>query len=95
MNNKLLAELLTLGLYVLFIGFCFCDGFKLHILRKLLWFLVFLFMAVSTFKSGRGYALSLILPLPTLLALLLCKYEQVVVSRRREDPPGRKERTHG
>ena len=33
---KLLTQLFSLSLYTLFVGFCFCDGFKLNILRKIL-----------------------------------------------------------
>lgn len=76
MANTLLMQLLTLSLYVLFMGFCFCDGFKLHILRKLLWFIVFLTISVYTLKNKSEFDLTSILPIPTLLAILLCTYEK-------------------
>ena len=73
---ELLLQLCALSLYVLFMGFCFCDGFKLHILRKLIWFTVFLFIALPTFKSKGNFDLAIILPIPTLLAFILCWYEK-------------------
>ncbi|MGD0336832.1 MAG: hypothetical protein ABSB18_07035 [Candidatus Omnitrophota bacterium] len=69
--EKIFLQFLTLGIYVLFMGFCFCDFFKLNIRRKLLWFLTFLFIAVYVFKTRNDFDLGLILPLPTLLAMML------------------------
>ena len=69
--EKIFLQFLTLGIYVFFMGFCFCDFFKLHIRRKLLWFLTFLFIAVYVFKTRNEFELGLILPLPTLLAMML------------------------
>lgn len=77
MANRLLMQFLTLSLYTLFMGFCFCDGFKLHILRKLLWFAVFLAMSIFALKSKNEFDLAFILPIPTLLAILLCNYEKI------------------
>lgn len=71
-----LLSLVTLSLYVLFVGFTFCDGFKLHILKKLIWFSVFLLVAIPTFKSKGTFDLAVILPVPTLLAFMLCWYEK-------------------
>lgn len=75
MDKILIMQFLALSLYVLFVGFCFCDGFKLHILRKLVWFISVLFISTYVFKTKGEYDLSLILPVPTLLAILLCNYE--------------------
>lgn len=77
--NQLLLQLTTLSLYALFMGFCFCDGFKLHIVRKLIWFITFLAISVYILKLKDEFDLALILPVPTLLAFLLCRIE----SRRR------------
>jgi len=77
MENRLLMQLVTLSLYTLFMGFCFCDGFKLHILRKLLWFSVFLVISIYSIKLKNEFDLALILPIPTLLAILLCSYEKI------------------
>ena len=76
MNKILFMQFLTLSIYTLFVGFCFCDGFKLHILRKLFWFISFLFISMYILKTKNEYDLSLILPVSTLLAILLCNYEQ-------------------
>ena len=76
MAKLLLMQFLTLSLYALFMGFCFCDGFKLHILRKLAWFIVFLGISIYTLNIKNEYDLTLILPIPTLLAILLCSYEK-------------------
>ena len=77
MENRLLMQLVTLSLYTLFMGFCFCDGFKLHILRKLLWFSVFLAISIYSIKIKNEFDLVIILPIPTLLAILLCSYEKI------------------
>ena len=76
MANILLIQLLALSLYTFFVGFCFCDGFKLHILRKLVWFITFLAISIYILKIKNQFDLALILPLPTLLAILLCGYEK-------------------
>jgi len=77
MVNSLLLQLLTLSLYTLFMGFCFCDGFKLHILTKLLWFGIFLILSVYTIRNKNEFDLAYILPIPTALAILLCSYEKI------------------
>jgi len=76
MANRLLMQFLVLSLYAFFVGFCFCDGFKLHILRKLLWFITFLIISIYILKIKNEFDLALILPIPTLLAFLLCYYER-------------------
>jgi len=75
--EKILLQFLALSLYTLFVGFCFCDGFKLHILRKLVWFITFLIISIHIFKTKNEFDLALILPIPTLLAILLCGYEKI------------------
>lgn len=76
MVKILLMQFLTLSLCALFMGFCFCDGFKLHILRKLAWFFVFLAISTYTLKIKGEFDLALILPIPILFAILLCSYEK-------------------
>ncbi|MFC1709942.1 hypothetical protein ACFL2J_07810 [Candidatus Omnitrophota bacterium] len=68
--EKLLLQYLALCTYVLFMGFTFCDGFKLHVVRKLAWFAAFLLVAFAVFKTEGNFNLAAILPLPTLLAFL-------------------------
>jgi len=75
MANRLLMQFLALSLYALFVGFCFCDGFKLHILKKLIWFITFLTISIYILKIKNEFDLALILPIPTLLAFLLGFYE--------------------
>jgi len=77
MIKVILTQLLTLSLYALFVGFCFCDGFKLWTPRKLLWFGVFLIISIYILKTRNEFDLALILPIPTLLAILLCAYEKI------------------
>jgi hypothetical protein len=71
MQNQLLIQLAALSLYTWWMGFCFCDGFKLHVVRKLIWFAVFAGIAISVFQTTGEYDLALILPIPSLLALTL------------------------
>jgi hypothetical protein len=75
MAQTLILPFLTICIYLFFIGICFCDGFKLHIARKLIWFLIFLFISIYVLKETGGFDLALILPIPTLLAILFCRYE--------------------
>ena len=76
MAKVLLMQFLALSIYALFMGFCFCDGFKLHIVRKLIWFITFLLISSYILKIKNQFDLALILPFPTLLAILLCGYEK-------------------
>lgn len=75
MERVLIMQYLTLSIYVLFMGICFCDGFRLHVARKLIWFLTFLVVCIYVLKKTGQFDLTLILPVPTLLAILLCRYE--------------------
>lgn len=77
MPGSLLRQLFTLSLYALFMGLTFCDGFKLHILRKLLWFSIFAAISIHILKTKGEFNLAFILPVPTLLAILLCIYEKI------------------
>ena len=77
MQNALLLQYSTLGLYLFFVGFCFCDGFKLHVIRKILWNILFLFNAIYVIKITGEFHLTLILPIPTILAILLCADEKL------------------
>lgn len=76
MPNVLLMQFLTLSIFAFFVGFCFCDGFKLHVFRKIIWFLTFLAISVYILKIENEFNLALILPIPTLFAILLCSYEK-------------------
>jgi len=87
MAKVLLMQFLTLSIYTFFMGFCFCDGFKLHILRKLIWFITFLLINIYILKVKGQFDLALILPIPTLLAILLCSYEN---RQSKKNPPQNK-----
>ena len=69
--NQLLLQLLTLSLFTLLMGITFCDGFKLHVVRKLIWFVSFAAIAFYVLKTTGEYDLAKILPAPIILALLL------------------------
>ena len=71
MAERLILQLFALSIYAFFIGFCFCDFFKLHILRKIAWFVTFLAISTYVLKTRNQFDLNLILPLPTLLAMWL------------------------
>ena len=82
MAKTLFMQFLTLSIYTFFVGFCFCDGFKLHILRKLVWFTVFLVLCVYSVRTAREFNLTFILPSATLLAVLLCAYEKKITQKK-------------
>lgn len=76
MGKILLLQFIALSLYACFAGFCFCDGFRVHIIRKLIWFIIFLAISTYILKTKGSFDLAFILPIPTLLAILLCYYER-------------------
>ncbi len=72
MAYTLLMQFIALSAFAFFAGFCFCDGFNLHVLKKIFWFAVFFLIAYYILKTKGEFDLALILPIPTLLAILLC-----------------------
>lgn len=76
MNDPLFMQLLALSLYTWFMGFTFCDGFQLHIIRKLIWFGVFLAVSIYVLHTQNEYDLALILSVSSLAALVLCYFER-------------------
>ncbi len=69
MAEKLVLQFITLSIYTCLMGFIFCDFFKLHVVRKLIWFAVFLFCSAYVLKARGEFDLGLILPIPMLLAI--------------------------
>ena len=69
-------QFVALSLFALFVGFCFCDGFGLHIARKLVWFLFLLVVSIYVLKTRNEFDLALILPFPIILAIILCLFEK-------------------
>jgi hypothetical protein len=57
----------------------------LHVARKLLWFGVFLGASLYVLNTRNDLDLSLILPIPTLLAIFLCGYEKRMAAKRRSE----------
>ena len=76
MGNALLLQYLTLCIYTVFLGFSFCDGFNLPVSKKLTCFIPFVLIAAYVLKVKGQFVLELILPVPTLLAFLLCANER-------------------
>jgi len=76
MEESLILQFFTLSLYSLFMGFCFCDGFGLSTFKKLIWFIAFFFISIFVLRTKGQFELSLILPIPLILALFLCAYEK-------------------
>ena len=73
--RTLLLQYLTLSLYALFVGFTFCDGFRLRTSRKLVFFAIFGAIAIFVLRTTGEFRLAWILPVPTLLAFGLCWVE--------------------
>lgn len=71
MKEKLILQFFALSIYAFFMGFCFCDFFKLHIVRKLIWFITFMLIGSYVLIRCNEFDLALILPVPTLLAMWL------------------------
>jgi hypothetical protein len=81
-ENPLVIQWLAITFYSFFMGFCFCDGFKLHIARKLIWWITFLTTCTYVLKTQGEFNLAFILPIPSLLAILLC-----IQQKRASDKP--------
>jgi hypothetical protein len=73
---------IALGLYVISVGFCFCDGFGLHIGRKLVWFFVLVLISGYVLRTRGEFDLAYILPLPAVLVVVLGKLELLRRQRR-------------
>ena len=74
--ESLVLETVALSLYVAFVGFCFCDGFGLHMARKLVWFVFFTAVSLYVFFALGRFYLPLILPFPTLMAAALGAFQK-------------------
>lgn len=72
MAYALFLQFIALSAYAFLVGFTFCDGFNLHVLKKIFWFVIFLLIANYVLKTRGEFDLAVILPVPTLLAILLC-----------------------
>lgn len=74
--NHFLLQLVTLYWYIIFVVFCFSDGFHVRTLSRIIWFAVFFAATVYVFITRNEFDLAFILPLPTLLAIALCSFEK-------------------
>ncbi len=81
MPENILWQMLTLSLFTLFAGICFCDGFDLHIGKKIAWFIVFAAISVYILKTKEEFDLKLILPIPILFAIFLCLHEKYLKAK--------------
>ena len=61
-------QFLALSFYALSMGFCFCDGFQLHFMRKILWFSVFAILSIYSVSAYGEFDLTLIISISSLLA---------------------------
>lgn len=69
MAERLLLEFVTLSIFSFLMGITFCDFYKLHIVRKLIWFAIFLATSSYVLRIRGEFDLALILPLPMLVAI--------------------------
>jgi len=73
--ESILLQYGAICIFLLLMGFTFCDGFKLHTGLKLLWFAVFATIAIYNVKTHDRFVLEEILPAPCLLAFALGWYQ--------------------
>jgi hypothetical protein len=69
MVGKLILEFATLSIFSFLMGITFCDFYRLHTVRKLIWFGCFLAISAYVLRVRGGFDLALILPVPMLLAI--------------------------
>ncbi|MFC1752684.1 hypothetical protein ACFL96_04735 [Thermoproteota archaeon] len=74
--SLLLLQFITLSIIALFVGICFCDGFNVPIPKKLIFFSAYAANAYIVLRATGTYALEMILPIPILVAMLLCWSEK-------------------
>ena len=75
-QSPLFMQFIALSTYVLFMGFCFCDGFGLRTSRKIMWFSVFMALAWYVLGATGEFDLALILPVSSLFAILICVFQK-------------------
>jgi len=75
--GQVLNEWIALSMYTVFMGFCFCDGFKLSIIEKLVWFGGYLAVCFYSFFSYQHFDLVVIVSVGSVLAFLICGYHVV------------------
>jgi len=76
MAERLLLEFVTLSIFAFLMGITFCDFYKLHIVRKITWFAIFLAIASYVLRMRGEFDLALILPVPMLIAILLARWQK-------------------
>ncbi|MBU0548104.1 MAG: hypothetical protein KJ710_01475 [Candidatus Omnitrophica bacterium] len=69
MGERLILQFVTLTIFSFLMGITFCDFYKLHIVRKLTWFGIFLAISVYVLRTYGEFDLTLILPVPMLMAI--------------------------
>ena len=69
MQERLILQFVTLVIFLFLMGITFCDFYKLHIGRKLIWFFVLLAISIYVLRRYEEFELALILPVPMLLAI--------------------------
>lgn len=71
MPDKLILQFVTLSIFSFLMGITFCDFYKLHTARKLVWFGIFLVCSIYVLHMRGEFDLALILPVPMLAAIAL------------------------
>jgi len=84
MAQKLIMEFVTLSIFSFLMGITFCDFYRLHIVRKLIWFGIFLAISAYVLRTSGEFDLALILPVPMLVAIGLAWLQK----KKRTGPNG-------
>jgi len=69
MAERLILQFVTLGIFSFLMGITFCDFYKLDIVRKLIWFGIFLVISAYVLRTCGEFDLTLILPVPMVAAI--------------------------
>jgi len=75
-EERLILQFISLAIFSFLMGITFCDFYKLHILRKFIWFSAFLAISVYVLCTRGEFDLALILPVPMLLAIGLGRLQK-------------------
>lgn len=77
MAERIILQLIALSIFSFLMGFTFCDFYKLHTVRKLIWFVIFLAVSAYVLRTRGEFDLVLILPIPMLVAIALAWLQKI------------------
>lgn len=82
MFDLVVFQIIAMGFYLLFVFFSFCDGFNIHITRKILWAIVFVVACYVSFLLKGSFDFLFILPIASVLAFFFCWNQKKIDAKK-------------